>query len=524
MSSNKMWKKSKLVLLSSALAFSLTYSATNFVALAADETSYTATANITQNYLKVKFENKVLYHEQVPTKTIIQVLTAGGEVLQSEVLSSDTEMELDAPKIGKGRMLSYWQIEHQKDKIIIKPYLLEEKELSVRFYTTDGGQLLENNAQIKEIVKSVNKGTNLKDVLPEVNPKKHYKLSGWFKAVNEKGEEKLKNIDDIKITDSKGVYYAKFYPDFNDNDIDDSTEEITVKFVTNSKDRFKDVKTNVGDPIELPILKNKNSVFIGWYTDEKFQNEYKNDVLTESLTLYVKWEKADKVIADAKKNPITDKDISDQVEKILNERLNEFNANQKPSNVSGSGNDTGLIVQPKQPSQPPVEGNIGTGFKEKVYVFKNENIGQMFMVKFFDEDEGFLFSLTLPYGKTLKTYDENGKMHDEYSIRQDTTITINTQKYINSESVLLGFDTREVRVNSTQITEVFPEVKIAVDNSQIAYEKRAQEMEVKDQAFKKKMTIASSLVVLFVVIIVGFGIYLFRSKRRKSQEEHVLNV
>ena len=235
-----MWKKSKLVLLSSALAFSLTCSTTNFVVLAADDTvsvitepvitEPVAAVTVNQNYVKVNFENKVLFHEQVPAKTIIQVLNAGGEVLQSEVLSADIEMELDAPKIGKGKMLSYWHIEKQKDKMIIQPFLLEEKELSVKFYTTDGGELLENNAQIKEIVKSVNKGTNLKDSLPEVNPKNHHKFSGWFKAVNETVEEKLKDIDDIKITDSKGVYYAKFYPDYNDNNIDDRTEEITVKF------------------------------------------------------------------------------------------------------------------------------------------------------------------------------------------------------------------------------------------------------------------------------------------------------
>ena len=102
------------------------------------------------------------------------------EVLESEVLSCDMEMELEAPKIEPGKMLSYWSIERKNNKIIIIPILVSEKELPVNFVTTEGGELLENNAQTKEITKSVNKGTNLKDILPEVNPKNLHKFSGWF--------------------------------------------------------------------------------------------------------------------------------------------------------------------------------------------------------------------------------------------------------------------------------------------------------------------------------------------------------
>lgn len=559
-----MWKKSRLILLSSALVFSLIFSPISFVVLAEDEpeevedeTEESAPEaveddekseipqNVIQNYVKVKFENKILFHEQVPSKTIIQVLNGSDEVIESEVLSSDMEMELEAPKIEKGNMLSYWSIEQEKGKMIIKPILIEEKELLVNFLTTEGGELLENNAQTKEIAKSVNKGTNLKDILPEVNPKKHYKFTGWFEYVitedGEEIEEKLENIEDIKITDSEGEYFAKFYPDFNDNGIDDRTEEVTVKFVTNTDKKIEDVKTNIGNHIKLPTLEKKDSVFMGWFTDSEYQNKFTNDPLQESITLYAKWENADKIIEESETKPITDKDISDQIEKILNERLQGLNANnasggsnqnnnaaQTSSNppknppknsvvndTSSSGNqDNGLQVL-SEPNQSSNANQINT-FTEKQYVFANKNIGERYMVKFFDENESFLFSLALPYGKTIKTLDENEQLHSEYAVRQDTTITLNVNDFVNADSTLLGFDTREVRVNSMQITEVFPQVKSAVSEN-LAYE-RQQALELKNQEMRKWNTIKFSLIGLVIAGVIGALAYLFMRRKRQAQE------
>lgn len=533
-----MWKKSKLVLLSSALAFSVTYSATNFTVLAAFNTSSitepvinanvsAVTENVKQNYVKVMYEGKVLFHEQVPTKTMIQVLNPVDEVLESEVLSGDTEMELEAPKIEKGYMLSYWSIERKKDKLIIKPIVIVEKEVSVSFYAADGGKLLENNAQTTEIVKSVNNGTNLKDALPEVNPEENHKFSGWFKVLSsdENGEiidEKLKDIDDMKVKrDVIGLYYAKFYPDYDNDNIDDRTQEITVKFVTNSNEKFKDITTTVGKQMSLPVLKKKDSIFLGWYTDEEYKNKFTGDVLTESVTLYAKWEKADKVIAEAQKKPITDKDISNQVEQILNDRLkglNNNNASQTPKN-----NSSGLTVQ--QPSEPSNQGYTSNTFKETKYVFDNKNLGQVYMVKFFDENDGFLFSLTLPYGKTIRLYDENDQLHEEYAIRQETTITINSKEYINEGSFLVDFDTREVRVNSMQITEVFPNVKVDTANEIAAYEKAMVAAAAKEATqSEKKQNMLFAVLVGLVIALVGLSIYFMKKRKRKSQVKEIESI
>ena len=329
--------------------------------------------------------------------------------------------------------------------------------------------------------------------------------------------------------DSK-VYYAKFYPDYNENDIDDRTEEITVKFVTNSEQKFKDIKTHVGKQIQLPTLKKKESVFMGWYTDQEFKNKFTDNILTESQTLYAKWEKAEKVIKDAQSKPITDKDISDQIERILKERLQEYNnsnvvktpnsnvnAARTPSNgttSNPSNGNSGLTVP------PTYEGNTGTTFKETKYVFANKNIGEEFMVKFFEKDGGFLFSIILPYGKTLKVYDENENVRGEYAVRHDTTITLDTKDYVNDNSLLLGFDSREVRVNSTQITEVFPEVTVdsAVSSDTLAQQK-AMAME-EERAAKKKNALMVLLLSL-AIVVGGVGSYLFIKKRKqmKVQEE-----
>lgn len=512
-----MWKKTKLILLSSALAFSLTCSATNFVALAVESQ---VIDSYNQNYLKIKFENKVLFHEQVPSQTIVQVLNTNDEVIESEVLSGDKEMELAAPNLSKGKMLSYWSIKRSNNKMTIEPILIDSRDLSVRFYTMEGGELLHNNAQIKELTKSVNKGTNLKDVLPEVNPKKNHKFVGWF-TILAGNEEKVKNIDDVKLLDSNGRYYAKFYPDFNDNTIDDRTEEITLKFVTYSEQKFKDIRTQIGKQLTLPVLKKNDSVFMGWYTDEEFKNKVTDNIFTESQTLYAKWEKAEKVIKEAQSKPITDKDISDQIERILKEKLpannvpKNNNVVQPPSNTDDSGfyNSNASDVAKDQPSsEVPTQGNV---FKDTKYVFENKNVDERYMVKFFDENERFLFSLTLPYGKTIKTYDENEQFHDEYAVRQDTTITLNTHEYILEDSVLLGFETREVKVNSTQITEVYPETKSNGLKAAAAHDLK-KAMAEQEQAAKKKSAIIIALVTVAIVIIGGVGIYLFMKRRKQA--------
>lgn len=575
-----MWEKSKRVLVSSVLSISLIGN-TTVLATVNNPTQTQENENIARNYLKVSYESKVLFHEQVASKTMIQVINENNDVVESMVLTSDKEMNLEKPKVSNGKMLSYWTIEMKDGKLFIKPVLTVKEEFSVRFYVKDvGGNLLENHKRIKEVVKSATKDAKLKDVLPDVNPDNNYKFTGWFAMVDKgdgkKVEEKLQNIEDVKITDSKGEYYAKFFSDFNNNGIDDKTEEITVNFVTNIEEQIEPVKLNVGQKIKAPKLSNKDKIFIGWYTNAELTNKFGNDNLKDSITLYAKWENAEKVITESEKKSITDKDVSDQVEKILNERFKELKDGlttaEKPNETTTevpNKEATGATEKPKDSNNdnkgaatnnnqksdtnntkdntktnnsnanPPtshpwggsiqndtkLKGNVAsnsnkiTAYTETKYVFKNKNIGEKYMVKFLDESGAFVSSLTLPYGRTIKILDENEKSHEEYAVRQDTTINLDTERYVNKGSTFLGLDTRTVQVNATEITEIYPTTAKNNANS-FLYKKDEINSQKKDST---NQNIIIALITVAVICII-LGTFLFFKKRKKKEKNQKQNI
>ncbi|MES9666292.1 InlB B-repeat-containing protein [Bacillus nitratireducens] len=581
-----MWGKSKRVLVSSVLSLSLMGNTTVFAAVN-DSTKIQENENIARNYLKVSYEGKVLFHEQVPSKTMIQVLNEDNEVIESTVLTSDKEMSLEKPKINNGKMLSYWTIEIKDGKLLIKPVLTTKEEFSVKFYVKDvGGNLLENHKRIKEVVKSATKDAELKEVLPDVNPDNNYKFTGWFSMVDKgdgkKVEEKLQSIEDIKITDSKGEYYAKFFSDFNNNGIDDKSEEITVNFVTNIEEQIEPVKLNVGQKIKAPKLSSKDKVFIGWYTNAELTNKLDNDNLKDSITLYAKWEDAEKVITESEKKPITDKDVSDQVEKILNERfkeLKEGQTNTEKPNETTAGATAGTTEKPKDnkenkgaatnnnqnsdtnntkdntktnnsnttpPTSNPWGGSIqnDTKLKDSVtsnnpnnsnnlnsnkvsvytetkYVFKNKNVGEKYMVKFLDENGAFVSSLTLPYGRTIKILDENEAPREEYAVRQDTTINLDTERYVNKGSTFLGLDTRSVQVNSAEITEIYPTTAKNNSNS-FLYKKDEKTSEKKES--NTQNIIAILVTVAAICIILGIFLLARNKKKKKQNQDQNINM
>ncbi|PFZ93677.1 InlB B-repeat-containing protein [Bacillus pseudomycoides] len=577
-----MWEKSKRVLVSSVLSLSL-ISNTTVLAAVNNPTKIQENENIARNYLKVSYEGKILFHEQIPSKTMIQVLNENNDVVESTVLTSDKEMNLEKPKVSNGKMLSYWSIEMKDGKLLIKPVLTNKEEFSVKFYVKDvGGNLLENHEQIKEVVKSATKDTKLKDVLPDINPNKNYKFTGWFETVDKgdgkKVEEKLQDIDNRKITDSKGEYYAKFFSDFNNNGIDDKTEEITVNFVTNIEEQIEPVKINVGQKIKAPKLSNKDKIFIGWYTNAELTNKFGNDNLKESITLYAKWENAEKVITESEKKPISDKDVSDQVEKILNERFKELkdsqtttekpnetttevpnkettekpkdsnndnkgaatNSNQKADTNNTKDNTKANNSNVTPPTNNPWGGSIQNDTKvkdnaalngsnsnkvsvytETKYVFKNKNVGEKYMVKFLDKSGAFVSSLTLPYGRTIKILDENENSHEEYAVRQDTTINLDTERYVNKDSTFLGLDTRTVQVNSTEITEIYPTIAKNNSNS-FLYKKDEKNSQKKDS--NNQNIIIALITVAVICIILGTFLFFKKRKKKEKNQEHNINM
>ena len=555
-----MSKKYSKIATSSLLSVALLLGTTNIAALAEDSNDSDSSSQyeeLSQTYLKIIHNGKVLFHDKVALETVIQTYNAKDEIIDSQILKSEKELVLETPELSKDEMLSYWKIEEENMKVSIKPVIVEKEEFEVKFLAEKGGNIVENNAKTSELIKSVEKESVLADLLPETLPNTNFKFSGWYYKNGEKVEP-----DKVKITDSKQEIFARFYQDYNDNEIDDLTENIKVKFVTKTKDKIDTVKLKVGQKIKAPQLRAKDKVFLGWYVDKNFETEYNNTPIAEDTTLYAKWEKADKVIEQSETKPITKQDVAEQVEQILKERENNSqkdsdkkestkkdsdkkestkkdsdkkestkkdsdkkestkkdsdkkestkkdsdkkestkkDSDKKESTKKDSDTDNSVATKPaviadstgggfNNTSADSGTAAVGTSaettnstestenkdteknevtkveqpsiYRETVNTYKNPNVGKKFSVKFFDENGSFLFSLTLPYGRTIQVYDQNKNKKDEYSVRQDSSITLNSTEYVNADSVLLNFESSQKRKNSVKITEVYPKAVAA---------------------------------------------------------------
>ena len=73
-------------------------------------------------------------------------------------------------------------------------------------------------------------------VIPTINANENYKANGWDKEIN------------TKVTEN-ATYTAQYFADFNNNDIDDETEKVTVKFYKGEYGNFKE-----GSTTEYPNL------------------------------------------------------------------------------------------------------------------------------------------------------------------------------------------------------------------------------------------------------------------------------
>lgn len=515
------------------------------VAIAAEE-------NVQTHYVKAISLGKVIFHKPIETKKIIEVRDSNGEILSSEVLSSDKELILEKPSpMPKGKMFNYWSIAETKDRLRFTPIFVDEKEHIIRLNAMEGGSLIEDSQKIKELFKPVTKGEVLEDVLPEVKPDTNHKFLGWYEThLTVDYDEEEKKVDTaVKVTDSKGNYYAKFYPDVNDNDIDDRTEDITIRFDTGYSYKMNNVNMKVGEYISLPNLERKDYIFMGWFEDADFKNKINTEnPMTEDMKIFAQWKQAEKVVEDSKEKPITDKDISDQVEKYLNDHLKDLKppaptiSETKPNTPSKNGtgssvskNGTGIKPQPEQQPQQPtqqqpvvnvydnkgdkdsekeLQGNV-EGFKQEVYVFNNKNqkSREDFMVKFFDEDDSFLFSLALPYGETIITLDEKERKKKEYGVRQDTSITLKTSDYISKDSFLLGYETRRVKENASILTEVYPEVKEETFSA-ADFEKELAE---KEKPVNSKISIVTIILgALALVTALLLAVFFIKKRKHKS--------
>ena len=471
------------------------------------------TSDIRTRYLKINFNGKVIFHEEVAEGKYIQVLNGNKEIIESIVLKSDTEMDLESPAVPTGQIFSYWDIEQNDTKLEVSPRFVDSRELQASFTSEEGGYLLHNNSNIKELVKAFDEDDLFKDVAPEVNPQPNYKFRGWYSYKEDDKLEKL-DVTDTTSTHHQINYFALFYQDVNNNNIDDATENLTLKFVPNNNQTIDDMNLYVGQSFTMPKLDiKKDHVFIGWYIDEEFKTKFDNELpLTENTTLYAKWEKAESVIQRSENQPIRNENISDQVESILNGRLDRLESAiaRTNQNVSAAQRVPQPVTQPVNNTVEENTANEVLKYTETRYVFKNPNIGERYMVKFFDLDNRFLFSLSLPYGRSIHVLDQSDNLVKEYSVRQDTSITIDISDYVWNPDNFQEFDSRTARINTSEITEIYPVLKPFDSNisAPITYETEEE----------SNLGGLIALAVLFILIIAGIVYYLVKRNKRMNLE------
>lgn len=378
----------------------------------------------------------------------------------------------------------------------------ESSEVEVSFIADEGGMLVDTDGKTqKTIVKTVKDGTDVTEVFPNTKPDDNYKFDMWAYP-----EE---NKDSGKITSVVREYRATFFPDFNNNGKDDRTEEIVIKFETNTTTKIDDKKIKVGETIEIPKLLKENNVFLGWFYDSNFTKPVDvTEKMLESKTLYAKWSTTDDLTNSTSTVTIRDKEVSDQLEKHLFDKHLKLDKELDEKALK----DEAEIKKVK-------EETTMTVVHKKM---DNRNVGRNYLMKFYDTKENFLFSLVLPYGKTVRTVNETKDKISEYSVRQTTTIVLDEKEYINTGSDLDIYQVRNVQENSTEIAEVYPLVKPKAE----PVGKVQQPSEVVEQKKKKKINFNLSSDTSFYLI--GGGIMLlvvslmyvwkFKIKKNKPSE------
>ena len=110
----------------------------------------------------------------------------------------------------------------------------EEEHYTIEFLAGEHG-ILEGTTTYENILTGLTfEQANI--VIPKVKANENYKANGWDKEIN------------TKVTEN-ATYTAQYFADFNNNDIDDETEKVTVKFYKGEYGNFKE-----GSTTEYPNL------------------------------------------------------------------------------------------------------------------------------------------------------------------------------------------------------------------------------------------------------------------------------
>lgn len=456
-----------------------------------------------QYSLKVIYDNKYIVDEMLDENSNVTI-KYDKDVLHQFNLEKNEKMTLDKLKIPNDKVISYWKIEDTEDGYIISPEIVKKNEVSVDFVTTNGGKLFDKET-FPSMTKTVEKGTKLSEILPEIKNKENFTFAGWFtledveneveikeedrediKELKSQLEEKEKSlskekkkdkkkdleseIKDIKkkleekksekqyekeiiteyqpVRDIKNIelntdkeYIAVSYPDINNNNKDDRKEKINL-FVDFGLDNEKvEQEIHVGQPIKLSQPQHKDYIFIDWFLDSGFTERYTDETtFKEDTTVYAQWKTPQEIANESENNLIVEKRISDRVERYLNEKNQEIYKEQKEK------------LEKKKKELKAKYEDENANHTEPHYTLKNFKTSQTYLIKFYNGEE-FLYSVSLPYGRTIELLNGNGQKVKEFAVRQESSIDISD--LINNSNVL-NFDVKTIKKNHAVITQIYP--------------------------------------------------------------------
>jgi len=97
-------------------------------------------------------------------------------------------------------------------------------------------------------------------------------------------------------------------------------EKYYLVTLINENEIYEEIEVMSGLIIsDLPILEKENSIFVGWYYDSEFENKYNNEIITENITLFARFENFLYIITflDADGNVLTELFINSEADLVL---------------------------------------------------------------------------------------------------------------------------------------------------------------------------------------------------------------
>lgn len=457
-----------------------------------------------QHNLKLIYNDKYIVDENINENSNV-IIEYKENILHDLVLTKNEvvnldDLELDI-KLPNNKIISHWSIEEKEEQYLITPVLIEKSEIDITFLTMNGGSI-KGESTVPSLTKTVEQGTKLKEVLPEIQSEENYHFAGWFtlediekevelkkedqkkldklKSNLEKKEKQLskekkkdkkdkinkeikkikteieetetpeievineyqpiKNVNEVVLDEDK-EFIAVLFPDVNNNGKDDRKEEVKISVDFGLDNEVQENNLHVGQPIKLSQPYHDDYIFIDWFLDKGFTERLgEKKTFTSDTSIYAKWKTPKEIVLEGGENLIEDQRISDRVEQYLYHENKKIYEKQKKKSE-----------QKEEKLKKKYEDETAQ-HTEKRYTLKNFKSKQTFLIKFYDNEE-FLFSLALPYGRTLELLNENDQKVKEYGVRQESSIDLSA---LIKDSESLNFDVKTVTKNNAVITQIYP--------------------------------------------------------------------